>query len=58
MLKILCVVILIILELPFLFKLRQAQYDIIRQTAIIIIMGVVIPLIVYAIYLLCLFMLK
>lgn len=58
MLKILCGVILVILEVPFFFKIRQAQYDIIRQTAIIIIMGGIIPLIVYAIYWLGLFMIK
>lgn len=57
MLKIFCLILLIILETPFYFKIRQAKYDIIRQTAIGIIMAI-IPFIVYGIYLLGLFMIR
>lgn len=57
MLKIFCWILLIILETPFYFKIRQAKYDIIHQTAIGIIMAI-IPFIVYGIYLLGLFMIR
>lgn len=39
--KIFCLILLIILETPFYFKIRRAKYDIIRQTAIAIIMGLI-----------------
>lgn len=57
MLKIICGIILILLEIPFIFKLRQASYDFVRQTAIVVIM-LIIPLIVWAIYSLSLFVLR
>lgn len=57
MLKILCGILLIILEIPFYFKIRQAKYDIIRQTAILIIM-ILIALVVAGIYSLSMFMLR
>lgn len=57
MLKIFCGILLIILEIPFYFKIRQAKYDIIRQTAILIIM-ILIALIVAGIYSLSMFMLR
>ena len=44
-------------EIPFYFKIRQAKYDIIRQTAILIIM-ILIALIVAGIYSLSMFMLR
>lgn len=50
-LKIFCAILLIILEAPFYFKIRR-EFDIIRQTAIAIIMGLIIPAIVFGIYLL------
>lgn len=49
--KIFCAILLIILETPFYFKIRH-EYDIIRQTAIAIIMLVIIPAMVFGIYLL------
>ncbi len=58
MLKIFCWILLIILETPFYFKIRQAKYNIIRQTAIGIIMAIIIPLIVYVVYLFGLFMIR
>ena len=57
MLKIICGILLIILEIPFVFKFRQASYDFARQTAIVVIM-LIIPLIVWAIYSLSLFVLR
>lgn len=57
MLKIICGIILILLEIPFAFKLRQASYDFVRQTAIVVIM-LIIPLIVWAVYSLSLFVLR
>ncbi len=56
-LKIFCGILLIILETPFYFKIRH-EYDIIRQTAIAIIMGLIIPIIVIGIYLLGNFVIK
>lgn len=55
--KIFCAILLLILEVPFYLKLRK-EYDIIRQTAIVIIMGVIIPLIIAGIYFLGIFILK
>lgn len=49
--KIFCGILLIILEMPFYFKIRR-EFDIIRQTAIAIIMGLIIPAIAVGIYLL------
>ncbi len=57
MFKIFCVILLITLETPFYFKIKQANYDIVRQTAIAIIM-VLIALLVAGIYYIGLFMLK
>lgn len=57
MFKIFCVILLITLETPFYFKIKQANYDIVRQTAIAIIM-VLIALLVSGIYYIGLFMLK
>lgn len=56
MLKIFFIIILIILEIPFCFKLRQADNDFVRQTAITVIM-LIIPIIVFVIYKLSLFVL-
>lgn len=56
MLKIFFIIILIILEIPFCFKLRQADNDFVRQTAITVIM-LIIPLILWAVYSLSLFVL-
>lgn len=56
-LKIFCAILLIILETPFYFKIRR-EFDIIRQTAIAIIMLVIIPAIIIAIYLLGNFVIK
>ncbi len=56
MLKIFCLIILIILETPFVIKLRQATCDFVRQTAITVIM-LIIPIIVFVIYKLSLFVL-
>lgn len=49
--RLFCGILLIILEMPFYFKIRR-EFDIIRQTAIAIIMIVIIPAIVFGIYLL------
>ena len=57
MFKICCVILLIIREMPFYFKIRQANYDVVRQTAIARIMGL-IALIVAGIYYIGLFMLR
>ena len=57
-LKIFCGIILWILETPFYFKIRRAKYDIIRQTAIAIIMVIIIPLIVYVLYIIGSFVLE
>ena len=57
-LNIFCGIILCILETPFYFKIRRAKYDIIRQTAIAIIMGIIIPLIVYVLYIIGSFVLE
>lgn len=57
MFKIFCVFLLIVLETPFYFKMRQAKYDIIRQTAITVIM-ILIALVVAGIYSLSMFMLR
>lgn len=56
MLKIFCLIILIILEAPFVIKLRQAASDFVRQTAITVIM-LIIPIIIFVIYKLSLFVL-
>ena len=56
MLKIFCLIILIILEIPFVIKLRQAASDFARQTAITVIM-LIIPIIIFVIYKLSLFVL-
>lgn len=56
MLKIFCLIILIILETPFVIKLRQAASDFVRQMAITVIM-LIIPIIVFVIYKLSLFVL-
>ncbi len=58
MFKIVCIVLFIILEFPFAIKFIQAKknFDIIRQTAIIIIMLINL-LIVFAVYKIGLFML-
>ena len=58
MFKIICIAVFIILEAPFVIKFIQAKnnFDIIRQTAIIIIM-LVILLIMFALYKIGLFML-
>lgn len=56
-LKIFCAILLIILETPFYFKIRR-EFDIIRQTAIAIIILVIIPAIIIAIYLLGNFVIK
>ncbi len=57
MFKIICLIAFIILEIPFLIKFLQARknFDIIRQTAIIIIM-LIILIIVFAVYKIGLFM--
>ncbi len=57
MLKVFFGIILIILETPFFFKLRQADSDFVRQTAIVVIM-LIIPIILWAIYSLSLFVLR
>lgn len=57
MFKIFCVILLIVLEIPFYFKIRQAKYDIVKQTAIAVIM-ILIALIVAGIYSLSMFMLR
>ena len=57
MFKIFCVILLIILEIPFYFKIRQVNNDFVRQTAIAMIM-VLIALIVAGIYYIGLFMLR
>ncbi len=57
MFKIFCVILLIVLEAPFYFKMRQAKCDIIRQTAITVIM-ILIALVVAGIYSLSMFMLR
>lgn len=57
MFKIFCVILLIVLETPFYFKMRQAKCDIIRQTAITVIM-ILIALFVAGIYSLSMFMLR
>lgn len=57
MFKIFCVILLIVLETPFYFKMRRAKYDIIRQTAITVIM-ILIALVVAGIYSLSMFMLR
>ena len=49
MLKIFFGIILIVLETPFFFKLRQADNDFVRQTAIVVIM-LIIPIILWAAY--------
>lgn len=54
MIKIICITLITILEIPFLFKMLQAKYDIIRQVAIAIIM-ILIPLIIFILYKLLLF---
>lgn len=56
-LKIFCAILMIILETPFYFKIRH-EYDIIRQTAIAIIMLVIIPAIVFGVYLIGNFVLR
>lgn len=57
MLKIFFGIILIALETSFFFKLRQANNDFVRQTAIVIIM-LIIPIILWAAYSLSLFVLR
>lgn len=57
MFKIFCVILLIVLETPFYFKMRRAKCDIIRQTAITVIM-ILIALVVAGIYSLSMFMLR
>ena len=57
MFKIFCVILLIVLETQFYFKMRQAKYDIIRKTAITVIM-ILIALVVAGIYSLSMFMLR
>lgn len=57
MFKIFCVILLIVLETPFYFKMRQAKCDIIRQMAITVIM-ILIALVVAGIYSLSMFMLR
>ena len=57
MLKIFFGIILIVLETPFFFKLRQADNDFVRQTAIVVIM-LIIPIILWAAYSLILFVLR
>ncbi len=58
MFKIICLLVFIILEVPFAIKFMQAKknFDIIRQTAIIIIM-LIILIIMFAVYKIGLFML-
>ena len=58
MLKIFFGIILIVLETPFFFKLRQADNDFVRQTAIVVIMLLIIPIILWAAYSLSLFVLR
>lgn len=50
-------IILIALETSFFFKLRQADNDFVRQTAIVVIM-LIIPIILWAAYSLSLFVLR
>lgn len=50
-------IVLIVLETPFFFKLRQADNDFVRQTAIVVIM-LIIPIILWAAYSLSLFVLR
>lgn len=57
MLKIFFGIILIVLETSFFFKLRQADNDFVRQTAIVVIM-LIIPIILWAVYSLSLFVLR
>ncbi len=59
MFKIICIVLFFILEFPFVFKFMKAKndFDIIRQTAIIIIM-LLIALIIFAVYKLGLFVIR
>ncbi len=57
MLKIFFGIVLIVLETPFFFKLRQADNDFVRQTAIVVIM-LIIPIILWAAYSLSLFVLR
>ena len=57
MLKIFYLIILIILEIPFVIKLRQTASDFVRQTAITVIM-LIIPIIIFAVYKLSLFVLR
>lgn len=57
MFKLFCIILLIVLETPFYFKSRKKGIDFVRQTAIILIM-ILIPLIVYGIYLIGMFMLR
>lgn len=58
MFKILCITIFTILEIPFAIKFMQAKknFDIIRQTAIVIIM-LLIMIIMFAVYKIGLFVL-
>ena len=58
MFKIVCIVLFIILEFPFAIKFMQAKknFDIIRQTAIVIIM-LLIMIIMFAVYKIGLFVL-
>jgi hypothetical protein len=46
--KLFCLIVLLVLEAPFYFKIRK-EFDIIRQTAIAVIM-LIIPIIVFIIY--------
>ena len=57
MFKIICILLFIIMEIPFVIKFIQARknFDIIRQTAIIIIM-LIILIIVFAVYKIGVFM--
>lgn len=57
MLKIFFGIILIVLETSFFFKLRQADNDFVRQIAIVVIM-LIIPIILWAVYSLSLFVLR
>ena len=55
--KLFCIILVLILEVPFVIKLLQAKYDIICQTAILIIM-LLIPLVMLGLYKLLMFVLK
>ncbi len=59
MFKIICIILFLIIETPFVIKFIKAknEYDIIRQTAIIILM-VISALIVFIIYKLGLFVVR